>query len=115
MLRSAHESAEMAGQGDGAAEEDSFREGEVVGRFRMIRPLGSGRPASVFAAIDTESGSPPKVALKPLRRRQNADGRIESKERAAARLRREAEVLGALDGHRGVPRLLRAGDGEDPP
>lgn len=113
MLRSSDQSAEeMTGQG---AKESAFLEGGVVGCFRIIEPLGCSRPASVFAAIDAESGSPQTVALKPLRRRQDADGRIEPEQRAVARLRREAEVLRALDGQSGVPRLLRAADGDDPP
>ena len=72
-----------------------------VGRYRLVRSLGSGGQASVWQAVLEPEGTP--VALKLLHPRALA------RPEAAARLRREAALLRAVE-HPGLVRLLDEGE-----
>jgi len=76
----------------------------VGGRYRLERPIGSGGMATVWRAIDDETGV--AVAVKLMHPRVQDDPDL------LARFRREADVVARLD-HPCIVRLLDRGSVED--
>lgn len=68
------------------------------GKYRLIRPAGSGGTARVFLAEDTKTGE--RVAVKVLRRELLQDNDMK------ARFQREASLLWQID-HPGIVKLLK--------
>jgi hypothetical protein len=99
--------------------------GLVLGRYRPLRPLGSGGSGSVWLCRDESAGI--EVALKIIPREGRAEPRAEREAEAATRLRHpnclRAYGLEADDGHLYIPyeyvpgitlrQALRAGLGDD--
>ena len=95
---------------------DHLGEASVVGgRFRLIEPVGTGRPAGVWRAVDLASGQ--DVAVKILDTFSAGDTAAQARFRLVARTAAQlsapglAEVLdfgeAELDGGRTVPYLVR--------
>jgi eukaryotic-like serine/threonine-protein kinase len=79
----------------------SLREGETVGPYRLIRPLGAGGMAEVWLAQRADGAFKRKVALKlPMLFRLRQD--------LASRFARERDILAALE-HPNIARLYDAG------
>ena len=68
------------------------------GKYRLIRPAGTGGTARVFLAEDTKTGE--RVAVKVLRRELLEDGDMK------ARFQREASLLLQID-HPGIVKLIK--------
>ena len=95
---------------------DHLRESSVVGgRFRLIEPVGTGRPAGVWRAVDLASGQ--DVAVKVLDAFPAADTAAQARFRQVARTVAQLSAPGLagvrefgeaeLDGGRTVPYLVR--------
>ena len=96
MSRSRGESAQEAPGRDGAGagssplatRGSSLSPGTMLGKYRIVRPLGSGGMAAVYEALHTGIGKP--VAIKILRA-------VATEARAEARFLREAAAASRLD------------------
>ncbi len=90
---------------DDAPDDDGFHEGQLVGRYRLLRRLGSGGMSVVFLAALEQGELRKQVALKlPRRELVTPDLR--------RRFGRERRILAALD-HPNVARWLDGGEAED--
>jgi len=69
-------------------ETDDLREGSVIGRYRLQRPLGRGGFAQVWEAEDLDSGR--RVALKVLKKRMSVS------DEAVERFRREGKLAAQI-------------------
>ncbi len=85
--------------------DDGFHEGQTIGRYRLLRRLGSGGMSTVFLAVLHEGEVQKQVALKlPRREWVTPDLR--------RRFARERRILAGLD-HPSVARWLDGGEAED--
>lgn len=85
--------------------EDETMIGQVFGKFRVIRELGSGGMGAVYLAERIDGKFQQKVALKLLKREMNTAA-------LRRRFQQEREILASLD-HPNIARLLDAGTTDD--
>lgn len=81
----------------------SYRPGERIGPYRLLREIGRGGLGLVYLAVDTRLGR--QVALKLLPSSRTADPR------ARARFRREASAASALD-HPNICTIYELGESD---
>ena len=98
--------ATMAGAGEPAPRDWLGHEGERVGPYRLIAPLGRGGMGEVWRAARADGSFEREVALK----RPQAEGieKGQADERLAGQLQFETQVLARLE-HRHIARLYDAG------
>jgi len=85
---------------------DTFRDPEVIGPYRILRPLGRGGFAATFLAEHRSTGE--KVALKVLLVHRSEDASY------LERFRQEAQLGARLD-HPGIVKILDPGPAEGQP
>jgi serine/threonine-protein kinase len=100
-----HAVAEPDDVPDDDAREDAWREGQTLGRYRLLRRLGRGGMSTVFLAVLEDGGVEKQVALKLLRRELASPD-------VRRRFERERRILAGLE-HPHVARWLDAGEAED--
>jgi len=90
-----------------AAADPTVAEGAVVGPYRIVALVGEGGMGRVYRARRADGAFDRTVAVKVVRQSLALAGAD-----VAARLRRERDLLAALD-HPGIARLLDGGETED--
>ncbi|HET7276311.1 MAG TPA: serine/threonine-protein kinase [Longimicrobiaceae bacterium] len=93
-------SAERSGD-----DSDAVTEGEIVGRYRLVRKIARGGMGTVYLAERADGEFEQRVALKLLRRGLDTDDIL-------ARFVAERQILASLD-HPSIARLLDGGATED--
>lgn len=96
------DAANDAGSGaldDGELAEDAYVENKSIGRYKIVRNVGSGSSSRVVLAYDTENEQ--RVAIKIVKRREN----LPVCEEAERRIYREV-VISTLLNHPNIVRLL---------
>ncbi len=86
-------------------DEDGSRDGQRVGAYIILRPLGHGGMGSVYLAARADGEFEKQVAIKILKRGTDTDEILR-------RFRTERQILAQLD-HPNIARLLDAGTTED--